>query len=648
MRSLSFVFAFCLLAAVSARADVTIVSDGHPRAAIVVGAKPTPTEALAAEELQWHIRKMSGATLPIAAHAPKGLLPIYIGRSAATVGVQADDLELEHYRIKTGPDWLAIAGRDGPDTDKPLVVHTGQVGTLFGVYHLLDHVLGVRWLWPGETGMVVPSRGTVRIPPLEMTHGPRLVKRMIRAQRSRRSHRERKTSVEGVDVLPQEVADRLGREESLWLRRNQMGTRARFGFGHAFTRWWDKYGKTHPEFFATLHGKKQPYPKPERVKFCVSNPAVIEQIVKDWEAGGAGNAVRACPNDSRAYCTCERCRSWDLPVKTTPENVDDSVLTYRYVRFWNAIAGKVATINPDARVYGYAYSNYRRPPHGMKLHSNIILGYTAGIWSMPRGGGYDVYEDWKGWSEAGAKLFLRPNWFHAGYIWPYLPLHDAGEFFKFAYAHGMQGTDFDSLLGHWATQGPYYYLVARMHVRPDMSADEVIEEYCSAFGSAGPAIRDYLAFWEEYTRGHRDRMIALGEKVGLRLGRRRDGTAAMAYLFSGEVLPKAEAILARAHDLARGDGPEVASRIRFLRLGLDHVRLTSEALRKAWAEGGRKAKQGTEKHAAMLRAAAALRTFRREHAGTGFDWTEFSDAWEIGLGDYSGLRALGREGVRAP
>jgi len=642
---LALIFIFLLALAPAVRAEVVLVRDGKPAARIVLPEKPTPTERLAAEELRDHIRLMTGAELPLGGEPGKAEARILIGRAAAAAGLTADGLEPEHYRIKTGPGWLAIAGRDGSLSDRvddPLELSTVQVGTLFGVYHLLDQVLGVRWLWPGELGMFAPRRAAVVIPDLDLTGGPKLVQRSIRSPRSSKRARAKFLKVDGVSALPEDLAERQGREERLWLRRHRMGRRMRFGFGHAFTRWWDKYHETHPEFFARLHGHEQPYPAPDRVKFCVSNPAVVEQIVKDWQAAGAPDSLRACPNDSRAYCTCERCRAWDLPVKTTPENVDESVLTYRYVRFWNALAEKAVAVNPKVWVCGYAYSNYRRPPEGVKLRGNIILGFVPGSTSVPRAAAlYDIEKDWQGWSKAGASLFLRPNWWHAGHLAPYLPLHDAGRFFKFAFEHKMQGTDFDSLLGHWATQGPYYYLVARLHARPGLSVDAVIGEYCSAFGPAAPAVRDYLDYWENFTVEYARQSIARADDLG---GVNRAQIRLLPALFTDDVLSKAGAILARAAELA-GDDVRCRKRVEFLRLGLEHVRLTRDAVR--WADGA-VSYRGAKNTPEVVRAAAALRNFRRSHAASGFDWTEYSDYNEIRLGDFTGLRLTHALGGRTP
>ena len=85
----------CLIASLApARANVVLVADGKPAAEIVVVEEATPTEVLAAKELQQHVELMTGAALPIVPK-PTGATAVYVGRAAAAVGLAADELELE-------------------------------------------------------------------------------------------------------------------------------------------------------------------------------------------------------------------------------------------------------------------------------------------------------------------------------------------------------------------------------------------------------------------------------------------------------------------------------------------------------------------------------------------------------------------------
>lgn len=603
---------------------MSLVEAGKPAAAIVIPRDATPLERFAAEELRDHISLMSGAQLPIGNSAPAGTPRVLIGRSAENAGVAVRDLPPEHYRIKTIAGALCLAGHDRGDKQAdPLDLSDVQPGTLFAVYDLLDRALGVRWLWPGDLGTHAPKQDTITIPDLDLTGGPRLVQRKMRTLRGRLEDMKDFTT-EGVNLLPADLTERLRRDELLWLRRQQMGKRENLPFGHSFTRWWAKYGQSHPEYFAKLPNRKQPYPKPDRVKLCVSNPAVVEQIVRDWQQAGAGPTLAACPNDSRAYCTCERCREWDKPEITTPENVDKSILTYRYVRFWNAIAEKAAAINPKVVVCGYAYTNYRVPPVGVKLHPNIALGYIGNPSSVPhRPDGDDLQAHWEGWSRAGAKLFFRPNWTCAGHMTPYLPLHDSGSFIKFAYEHNMLGTDFDSLFSRWATQGAWYYVIGRLHMRPDLSVEAVIGEYVSGFAKAAPAIRKYLDYWEKFT-AERTAVVAPGMYTIVEH---------MPELFTDEALAPAQSLLDEAARLAQSDAAEARARVQFLNQGLKHVRLTRDAVR---AVSAARAAGKIENAPELVRTIYRLREFRRAAAPKHQDWTEWSDLWEVRMGDQTG------------
>src|SRR3569623_953925 len=148
-------------------------------------------------------------------------------------------------------------------------------------------------------------------------------------------------------------------------------------------------------------------------------------------------------------------------------------------------------INPEITLTCYAYSAYRSPPiNGLKLEPGIVLESVPSYWAEA---------EWLGWREAGARLVLRPNWWHSGAVAPVLPLHREGNFFKFTQQHGLIGFNYDSLHGYWGTRGAHYYLTARLSVHPEMTVDDVLTEYCSAFGHAAPIIREYLDYWASLT-----------------------------------------------------------------------------------------------------------------------------------------------------
>jgi hypothetical protein len=187
---------------------------------------------------------------------------------------------------------------------------------------------------------------------------------------------------------------------------------------------------------------------------------------------------------------------------------------------------------------------------------------------------------------------LRPNWWHTGGVAPVLPLHQQGDFFKFAQSHNMIGFDSDSLLGYWGTQGPLYYVIARLMTHPEMTVDNIINEYCSAFGSASPDIKNYLKYWEDLTTkaaypapaggaaepvkpGLVDQLV---KEYNLSTSPLAQGWQLLPYLYTDDVLNKAYAILDQADKDAANDNSFVKQRIQFLRDGLNHLKLTRDVL----------------------------------------------------------------------
>jgi len=98
----------------------TLVKDGRPAATIVLADKPSKTALFAAEELNAHIQKITGARLPSAtdAQAVSGSR-VLVGESAATraLGLTSAAFNDQEYLVRTTPDTLVLIGKD--DAEPP-------------------------------------------------------------------------------------------------------------------------------------------------------------------------------------------------------------------------------------------------------------------------------------------------------------------------------------------------------------------------------------------------------------------------------------------------------------------------------------------------------------------------------------------------
>ena len=106
----------CVSASVrEAHAEPWIVENGRPLAEIVIAKEPTRSARFGATELQSYIEKISGARLEIVSEPTKqNANAIYVGEStpALQVGVNADGLKRDAFRIVSGANWLALVGND--------------------------------------------------------------------------------------------------------------------------------------------------------------------------------------------------------------------------------------------------------------------------------------------------------------------------------------------------------------------------------------------------------------------------------------------------------------------------------------------------------------------------------------------------------
>ncbi len=592
------------LPAADASTEVAIVRGGRPAAVIVTADRPNAVCTYAATELAYHVRKASGAQLRI---VTESTIPsdagsrIYLGatRAAHATGLAFEHLAPETFILKSAPGALYIVGADtdgsapadtagsedlynapGKSIGDPLNMNT-SAGTLFGVYEWLERDLGVRWLWPGELGTLVPKRTDVTAHAVAATIAPRFFQRAVRPGLSFTFDHA------ALGFTPQAAAA-YAHDQTVFLRRNRMGRGVAMTYHHAFVDWWEKYGPEHPDWFQLLpDGKRGPAKPGGRFSMSVSNPGLQQQVVALWKAQPAPRPhyINAVENDILGLCTCPDCLAWDGPepadystfTPPTSKMFGSRFVTDRYAKFWLAIQQLAAKDDPEVNVVGYAYENYFQPPtSGVKLNPHIVVGFCPSSYWYPRPPDEHAWvkQQWTGWSETGARLFSRTNYFLDGYCMPFIFAHQFADDFQHEARHGMVATDFDSLTGQWSTQGPNLYLLMQLQTRPDADPDALLAEYYSAFGGAAAAVKAYFDYWENYTMTHRPLLVKSFADLGA--SRWRTFARAAQAVFPPSCFPPAEAILATARMAAAGDR-EAAERVAFLADGLAHAQLCARA-----------------------------------------------------------------------
>lgn len=559
------------------RSAMPVMTDGKASAIIVTADKPGLVTKYAAEELAQHIEKATGVRLAITTESALKASAsncIYIGDSKAVraAGIDVSKLGAEAFVLRTAEHALFIAGND--KNDDPLDADT-RAGTLWGVYEWLDRTLHVCWLWPGEGGTFVPKTSNVVATGVNETVPMQLFQRKIRPGLGSESEHP-------AMGFTKAAFEQYSHDQTVFLRRHRMGRSFPMGYGHAFTDWWKQYGKEHPEWFQLREdGGRGPKKSTSRFSMCVSNSEFQQQLVTNWQAKGGGKFINACENDILGQCTCEMCRALDGPPPSdylmyyspTSKMVGSRFVSDRYAHFWLSVQQLAAKTDPDATVIGYVYFNYfQAPTSGVKLNPNILLGFCPSGGFFPRSEAEHAWmkQQWTGWLDTGARLFLRTNHLLDGYCMPFIFVHQFADEFQHAARNGMVATDFDSLTGQWSTQGPTLYVAARLHVKPDANVDELLTEYYSAFGAAAPQVKRCFDYWENFTTTHREQTAKAFED--LQASRWRSWAKAAHEVFPLECFAPADAMLDEASKAVAND-KDASARIEFLKLGIAHAKL---------------------------------------------------------------------------
>ncbi len=568
-------------------AGLVITADGQPKAFIVLAESLRPNDP-AVTALVSHIQEISGATLPVIpekdlanAQIQNGrVVPsdsklavqnfILLGDGALTrkLGLSLDGLGPGGIVVQTGGNTLALLARDDGSTVR-------SPASARPVFRFLE-ALGCRYLWPGETGKVIPHERTITAPDLHVRFTPQIGQRNIRI-----APPDARDNARGLAWLGATVDDyRAGLNNAeqttapgSWSAWNGLGGNIGIVGGSAgcgLRGGWDENGAAHPEWFALqADGTRDQSKAKGRWRLCISNPGLIEHVANDIIArlnGHAQGIISLCPNDGgySSFCQCEECKKLDPPnaprVKmlifahvgsSERTEVEVPALTDRFVHYWNAVVERVTKVVPDQLFLVEAYSYYSDPPVREKLHSNIVVRYVP-----------TLADGWKGWHDAGARrLYWRPNNLHSGYRDGVLSpkAHETAETLNYLGSNGILATDMDSIHSHWATHGLNYYVAARLSWNTALKFDDVLTDYCqSGFGAGAEAVKKYFQLAE---KGVVPVVI--------------NGRGAFPKITS-ETIGELRKLLVAAAKATENDAPS-HRRVAFLRAGLEFTAINAEA-----------------------------------------------------------------------
>ena len=452
---------------------------------------------LSATELQHHIALITGGTVGIYTNDSTVMnkYRFYMGNRSA-------------FNVPQKAQWIVESDKTTFTGD----ANSYDFGSKIATHAFLEEQLGIRWIEPGEGGIMYKPGPSLHFTTGTYTWQPVMELRKLRADAKANSYAPLTESdltypFREFQRSEQEYYD-YAADVSTWQERQRLGNYTGIEYGHAFTQWWGWYGANgtrshHLEYFAlNAHGVREPEisTRVGEVKRCVTNTAARTQIITNWNSATT-KYVNVCENDGwYGFCRCSFCQEKDQP--TQGATFSDEHMTDRYVWFTNQVARAAKAIRPDACAVMYAYCATLQPPLVEKLDDNVIVVVVPTTLDPTELAA--LFSGWKAaWADpTKATLGLRPN-FLCEYDDIVIPTGSEKQLYTafmtaYTQAGGIVLADYDSITGVWKPNGLAFYVLAKAMSDPSQTYDYWLDHYCSAFGNAAQDVKAYYEYWRSF------------------------------------------------------------------------------------------------------------------------------------------------------
>lgn len=485
-------------------AELTIAKDGRSDYVIFTGAKSSPSETLAAEELAKYLKRMSGADLKVQRGGPMPAAAITVmekaplGPGDAPAGVQG-------YTIAANGKQILIGGDGGR-------------GVLYGTYALLDS-LGCRFLAPEfehyqGAAEVIPHKPTLTLTiDKPITSAPKLTYRKLYIEEGI-SHDEAnlKQLIEwmpkvGYNVLvcPLDYGNNGRVKWDTWRAAltpelQKRGITIEVG-GHGYENFLNaemdggKLFAEHPEWFGC--DEKGVRRKTKDYVFCTSNGAAVDFVTArflDYVAKRPEIQIfDFWPPDGAQWCECAPCKALGEP----PE---------RQAKLLTHLAQQSAKVRPDLKLETLAYSKLLEPPKVETIDENVLIDFCPIAQNFeftlddPAGHGmredgttprankkyFDALKEWRERFEGPISIYS----YYRRYAWDSLPLvlpwHMKRELAFYA-SVPTQGISTYSEPGDWFAYELNHYVLPALAWDGEQDVDALVKKFADArYGEASP------------------------------------------------------------------------------------------------------------------------------------------------------------------
>jgi hypothetical protein len=440
----------------------------------------------------------------------------------------------------------------------------GENGTLYAVYDFLERFCDVRWYAPGEIGRVCPRKPTLVVHAADVRRGPAMIYRWMTP----------------CDLyLPGPPRAVPPDDATLWKLRMRIGGHA-FWVCHSFYGYYDRFLKTHPDWFAEGYSGQPP-------QMCYTNPEFIRQVVQDardyFDGRGAktgatavGDVFGLVPMDDCSWCKCPRCQALLNRAEAKNQQFTNGKASDYVFSFVNKVAREVRKTHPDKWIGALAYSDYGYYPVKERVEPNVVVQMCLHTrnWWCPAMEANDsrVLSEWRNRDPS------RPLYLWLYYCMPALPAHGSGfHYFPGYFAHTIvrqmklfreakiQGI----FMEHSSECGESYlmdqlelYVTLKLADDPTLDGDQLIDEFFRRYyGAAAEPMKQLYGAMEATYSDPKNYPVAVQKTQA-----HQHQTAELArFLCTTERMARFADLLSRAKQTART--PEEKQRVEWFERG---------------------------------------------------------------------------------